>query len=284
MDRTSVQQVPRVSFLFPIALRDQEGAWDASDALVDFELSEFPTQPGALYEARFTGLRTADGELYNGGPFEVRFETAGIPDLLPMRPHSRVATRLFCRRQLPGGACVPVVVHADSTGDDSLRVHRTCEDCTTSRDDWFRLRDDRIEWLGWDDLDQGDVVTRSVRWPQAPPLLSRPTTKGAVLGGAAQTASDGTSLLRWRAVHLRSESPSYPLSLPGGTVEVVYSRSTVIELDFALRLADGIEEAHLERWWLLPGIGIVRREQRIERAGTTRTWTEIFTPSLANLQ
>jgi len=283
MDRSSVQQVSRVSFLIPVALRDLDGIWSAGDSAVEFDLTQFPTQPGALYEARFTGLRTAAGVLYNGGPFELRFETTGIPDLLPLRPHPRVATRNYCRRSSPASApCVTTTLRSDSIGTDSLRTHFTCEDCVEGRDDFFHGRPERIEWLGWDDTDLDDAVVRRVRWPTPPPLVATRTRTGDVLEGAAQTAPSGVQLLRWRSTNRGPGSPSQAIGVVGGTLEIVYSRATMIDLDYALRIA-GVEETHLERWWLLPGVGLVRREARIERDGNApRTTIESFVPSLAN--
>lgn len=283
MDRGSVQQVTRVSFLLPVALRNFDGTWNAGGSAVEFALSDFPTQPGALYEARFTGLRTAAGLLYNGGPFELRFETTGRPDLFPLRPHARVATRNYCRRTgSESAACLTTTLHADSIGADSLRVHFTCEDCTESRDDFFHGRNGRIEWLGWDDTDFDDTVRRRVRWPEPPALLTAGMRAGTVLEGRAQSGAAGVELLRWRVTHRGTASPTQPVRAGAGVVEIVYSRATVLELDYAVRI-DGSEESRLESWWLLPGVGLVRREARVQRGSEApQTTFESFLPSLAN--
>jgi len=285
MDRESAQQVTRVSFLLPVALRNFDGTWNAASSAVEFELSHFPTQPGALYEARFTGLRTAAGELYNGGPFEMRFETTGHPDLFPLRPHPRVATRNYCRRTGSAtAACLTATLHADSIGIDSLRVHSACEDCIEARDDFFRGRASRIEWLGWDDTDFDDTVLRGVRWLDPPALLTAGMKAGDTLTGSAQAGASGVELLSWRSTHRGTQSPTQSIRAGAGTVEVVYSRATMLDLDYALRI-DGIEELHWERWWLLPGVGLVRRETRIQRgADAPQTVFESFTPSLANFE
>lgn len=284
MDRGSAQQVTRVSFLLPVALRNFDGTWNATSSAVEFELSHFPTQPGALYEARFTGLRTAAGELYNGGPFEMRFETTGRPDLFPLRPHPRVATRNYCRRTGSAtAACQITTLHADSIGVDSLRVHSTCEDCLEARDDFFRGRASRIEWLGWDDTSIDDTVLRRVRWVDPPAFLAAGMSAGDEITGRAQTGAAGVELLHWRSTHRGTDSPAQSIRAGAGTVEVVYSRSTRLDLDYTLRI-DGVEESHLERWWLLPGVGLVRRETRLQRGNDApQTTFESFTPSLTNL-
>lgn len=284
MDRGSVQQVTRISFLLPVAVRDLDGIWNADDSAVAFEFGSFPTPQGALYEARFTGLRTAAGVLYNGGPFELRFETLGTPDLFPLRPHARVATRNYCRRTGSStAACLTTTMHADSIGTDSLRVHSTCEDCIEARDDFYHGRAGRIEWLGWDDTDFDDAVLRRVRWTQPPALVATGTRLGDVLGGMPQISPSGVTLLRWRSTNRGTASPTQPVRAGAGTLEVVYSRSTMIDLDYALRI-DGVEESRVERWWLLPGVGLVRRETRVQRdGGPVQTTFESFIPSLTNV-
>ena len=285
MDPTSVHRVLRVSFLLPVALHDLDGRWSADNEHVAFDLTEFPIQPGALYEASFVGLRMASGELYNGGPFDLRFATTGEPDLFPLRPHARIATRSFCHRDPASRSqCTDITLHADSTGVDSVRVHSTCEDCVEARDDWYRGTQGRIDWLGWDVLDLDERVTARVRWPQPLPLVRHGSRAGETLVGAPQSTAAGVELLRWRTVNQGVDSPSHALALSEGTVTVVYSRSTVLAVVYALRLADGDVETHDERWWLLPGVGLVRRETTVQHgdAAPVRS-VDTFVPSLTNL-
>jgi len=283
MERESLRHVQRVSFLVPLAVRDFDGVWTDSDHRVRFDLTSFPTQSGAAYEVRFIGLRKKDGELYNGGPFEMHFRTAGTPDLLPVRPHPRVATRVYCRTTA-GGACTSVVLHSENAGGDSVRVHSTCEDCTESRDDWYRRVDNRIQWLGWDVLDADEGLVQSVRWPSPPVLFADGTRTGSAFTAARQVSASGVELQRWRATNRGTGSPVYDFPTGDGSVEVVYNEATILELDYALLAPGGVPEAIRERWWLLPGVGIVRRETRVARDGVTvRSDADLFTPSVLNL-
>jgi hypothetical protein len=284
MEKQSVQRVQRLSFLLPLAARNFDGQWDDAATRVVFELSEFPVQPGATYEVRFVGLRTAAGELYNGGPFDLRFRTRGRADWFPMRPHPRVETRLLCRLEGDAGACAGATMHLDSVGVDSLRVRTVLEDRAGGRLDWFRRTAGHVEWLGWDDVDADDVAQRRVRWPQPPRLLASATARGTVLVADAQASLDGTQLLRWRTQHSGSDSPTTVVDIGGAPIEVVYSASATLDLDFALRGPDGVLEQRLERWWLYPGVGLVRRDVRVQRDDGTppARVVETLVPSLVN--
>src|SRR5262249_37590005 len=172
----------------------------------------------------------------------------------------------------------------DSMGVDSVRVHSTCEDCVQARDDWYRGQNGRIEWLGFDVVDLDDQVTSRVRWPQPLPLVRRGSRQGETLDGAPQSTPVGIDVVRWHTMNTGVDSPSHPLVLSEGTVSVVYSRSTVLAVDYALRLADGSLEAHAERWWLLPGVGLVRRTVTVQRGDAAPSESiDTFVPSLANL-
>jgi hypothetical protein len=284
MERESMLSVQRLSFLFPLAVRSFDGRWEADDTRVTFELSEFPVQPGATYEARFVGLRSAAGELYNGGPVNLRFRTKGMPDLFPMRPHPRVATRILCVREEGSGDCLAATMRLDARGLDSLRVRSACEDCDRGRFDWYRYVAGHVVWLGWDEVDGNDAVLQRVRWPQPPPLLARLTTRGNVLDGVAQSAPDGTRLERWRTLHFGTDSPVVNVQVSGRVVEVVFTGCATLDLDYALRDIGGVRERRLERWWLYPGVGVVRRDLRIERDDGTppRHVIETLVPSVIN--
>ena len=133
----------------------------------------------------------------------------------------------------------------------------------------------RIEWLGFDVPDSTGVLERSVRWPTPPALLELPAVQGAKLDAPAQTASDGTRLVHWSTSCGAPDSPyelilvpSLP-GLPALTVQLSFSESVVLDLDFTLEPPVGAAERHRERWWLYPGVGLVRREVRVERSGTS---------------
>ena len=285
MDRASLRQVRRVSFLLPAALHDLAGTWNGAGTRVVFHLTEFPHQPGAMYEVRFAGLRSADGELYNGGPVDVRFTTRGVPNLFPVQPHPRVATRIYCRlTDQPSAACSDVVLHFESGGADTVRMQSTCDECAL-RDDWFRRRNERTEWLGWDDLNSDETVVASTRWPE-PPMIVRPDARpGDSWDAAAQTAPNGAQLVRWHVAHAGFDSPSRVVSVLGGSVEIAYSGSTMLDLDYVIQAPDGRRESHLERWWLAPGVGIVKRDIRLQaNDGTLASHVvDVFIPSLVNL-
>ena len=284
MERASLQSVQRVSFLLPLALRSFDGRWDAGDTRITFDLDEFPIQPGATYEARFIGLRSAEGELYNGGPYEVRFRTFGRPEYFPVQPHARVATRILCRRLDGTGDCIAVTMRLEASGADTLQSRTACEDCTGARIDWFRRAAAHVEWLGWDDVDAGEVTIRSVRWPQPPRLLAQATVRGTVLEAVAQTASGGEQLESWRSEHTGSGSPVSNVEIEGKVVEVAYTGSAIVDIGYAWRDRDGMLETRHERWWLYPGVGLVRREATVARDdGTPAVHTvDLLQPSLLN--
>ncbi len=285
MDQASLRQVRRVSFLLPAALHDLDGTWNGAGTRVVFHLTDFPRQPGARYEVRFAGLRSAGGELYNGGPLDVRFATRGVPDLFPMDPHPRVATRVYCRlTDEPDAPCGDVVLHFEAAGAGAVRMQSSCEGCMP-RNDWFQRRNARIEWLGWDDLNSDETVVTSTRWPDPPVIIPSSAKRGDAWETPAQTAADGAQLIRWHVTHAGFESPSRLVSVLGGSVEIAYSGSTVLDLDYVLQLPDGRRESHLERWWLSPGVGIVKRDVRRQFSdGTPASHAvDIFVPSLVNL-
>ncbi len=285
MDRASLRQVRRVSFLVPAALHDLDGTWNSVSTRVVFHLTEFPHQPGAVYEARFAALRSADGELYNGGPVDVRFATRGVPDLFPVQPHPRVATRLYCRRpDQPNAPCSDVVLRFESGGAGTVRMQSTCDGCAP-RDDWFQRRNERTEWLGWDDRNGDETIVASTRWPE-PPVIVRPDAQpGNSWDAPAQTAPSGVQIVRWHVAHAGFDSPSSVVSVLGGAVEIAYSGSAVFDLDYVLQMPDGHRESHLERWWLAPGVGIVKRDIRLQsNDGTPASHgVDLFVPSLLNL-
>jgi hypothetical protein len=284
MDRPSLRQVQRVSFLLPAALHDLNGTWNDAGTRVVFHLSDFPHQPGAKYEVRFEGLRSAGGELYNGGPLEVRFATSGVPDLFPMDPHPRVATRVYCRHEnQPNAPCGDVVLHFEADGTDTVRMQSTCDGCAP-RDDWFQRRNQDTEWLGWNDLNIDETIVARIRWPTPPVLMRANARRGDSWDAPAQTAANGTQLVRWHVAHAGFDSPSCVVSVPGGTVEIAYSGSTVLDLDYELQMPDGSRESHLERWWMAPGVGVVKRDiHRQSGDGSAAHMTDIFVPSLVNL-
>lgn len=287
MDPASLKLVRRLSFLVPASLGTFDGDWNEEQTRVVFSLDRFPIQAGATYEVLFTGLRTADGVLYNGGPFRVAFHTRGEPDLFPIRPHPRVAKRLFCHRASESDPdCVRAsILQASAAGADSLALHRSCSDCgERGRRDLYRRRGDGIEWLGWDVLDSTEAVVRAVRWPVPPVLLGVPTRPGATHAAPAQTSADGTRLDTWRATHVGSDDPVHLLDLGPLPTELAFTGCAVLELAFTLIAAGDAPEHHLERWWLYPGVGLVRRRVTLERPDRPATTElETFLPTLENL-
>jgi hypothetical protein len=271
MDPNSLRFVRKMCFLLPLTLENFAGRWNSDHSSVVFDLTQFPVQPGTLYEAVFTGLRTAAGDLYNLGPYRVWFRTRGQPDLLPMRPDVRLSTREFCHVDNPEStACAHTSTwRAEAIGDDSLAVRITCDNCVGAerdRRELYRKSGSRLEWLGFDVYDAAGELSRSVRWPQPPALLDQPVRTGAVQVQSTQTASDGTQLLSWKSTLGNLDSPVHLVSAPGLPIQIVFSESRLVDIDLTLVDPDGVTEHRTERWWLYPGVGLVRRELKSERS------------------
>lgn len=288
MDPYSLLLLRRIAFLLPISADRLDGHWNPERTRVDFRLTQFPLQPGATYEAVFAGLRTADGELYNKSPFTVLFSVRGTPDLLPMHPHPRLATRDFCRWiGNPSGACdAELVMQSASFGTDSLAVETRCATCSTpERRDLFRQRGAEIQWIGFDTHDAGGALRQSVRWRQPPTLFRLPPRSGATFELPPQTAPDGTSLSTWKARLVGTESPAEVVGASVLPVQIAFTDSWVLEVESSLTTPGNPTEQRTERWWLYPGVGLVQRESRSQHAGetTARLVVEHYTPSLTLL-
>jgi hypothetical protein len=296
MDPTSLLFLKKTCLLFPLGLDDFAGHWSSDGRRVAFALDRFPVQPGALYEAEFAGLRTLDGDLYNLGPYRVWFRTRGDADVFPVVPPVRVATKSMCHRaSADAHDCTrTTIARALRAGADSLRVETLCGDCADERlerSDLYRRSAARIEWLGFDVYDSTGVLARSVRWPQPPAFLEIPAVAGATLESPAQTAPDGTRLTHWSTSCGAPDSPYERITVPGLpglpalTVQLAFSESAVLDLDYGLESPGGLAERHRERWWLYPGVGLVRREVRIESlAGDTydlEAWVPAVLPTRA---
>ena len=297
MEPRSLRFFTKMSFLFPLTVADFEGRWNADSTRVAFGLTRFPVQPGALYEAVFAGLRTAAGDLYNMGPYTVSFRTRGAPDLFPLVPPARLALRRFCRRpSAESRDCArSSILTVESAGVDSVALGWSCATgCDTpapARLDLYRKNGDRLEWLGYDLLDPGGEPRGAVRWPQPPALLALPAEPELVLEGTPQTSADGTRLDRWRATTASgTDSPSQILALPalaalpGLQLQIVFSECRVVDLEYTLASPGGMPESRHERWWLYPGVGLVRREIRTEPAGAAALTYElqIYEPDVAS--
>jgi hypothetical protein len=285
MDRESLRAVRRVSFLLPVSIETLEGQWSNDDKRLDFDLTRFPVQRGTTYQVVFMGLRAADGELYNMGPYKVLYRTAGDPVLLPLQPEPRIANRVFCHRI--GSSDDPCTIAstqiASAAGSDSLVLERRCDDCSDPiRRDWFRRDGNRIVWLGFDLESPMSSVVRQVRWPKPPAFLALPSRTGQALVAPNQIApADGTGLLDWKSTDTGRDSPVYSIASLGTPIQVVFDDCRVIALEYRLTDANGAEN-HRERWWLYPGVGLVRRETFIERDGAERFELETYTPTISD--
>ena len=269
MDPESLWLVRRISFLLPLSVDRLEGRWNAARTRLVFHLSRFPVQPGATYEALLVGLRTADGELYNRGPFPILFHTRGIPDLFPIPVPARVAARDFCRRATGKVACEETLtLVAVPLGADSLVLTTTCEECGGfRRADSFRKTSRGVEWLGFD-LPAGNGI-QSVRWPAPPVFVGVASTPGATWTSGAQLSPDGTQLVEWHASDTGIDAPAERLAVSNLPVQVTFPSSHVLRFDYTLEFASGAREHRRERWWLHPGVGLVRRETHVERSDTS---------------
>lgn len=284
MDRESLRAVRRVSFLMPVSAENLAGRWSDNDRHLEFDLTRFPLQRGATYQVVFVGLRAADGELYNRGPYKILFRIAGEPDLLPMQPSSRIATRLFCHRigASDDGCSIASSQRAWSSGTDTLTLERRCDECREPvRRDLFRRDVNRIVWLGFDLELAAPAPVSQVRWPHPPAFVAFPLRSGQVLTAPDQSAPGGTGLRDWTATDSGKESPVYTFSGFGAPVQIVFDDCRVIALDYTLTDATSTER-HRERWWLYPGVGLVRRETRIERGGEESVELETYTPSISD--
>jgi hypothetical protein len=278
MDPVSLVYLRRVSFLLPLSVDRLQGEWSDDHTRLEFRLTQFPEQPGATYEALFAGLRTADGELYNRGPYEVLFTVRGTPDLLPMRPDARIESREFCRRiGRTSGACnQELVLQSTNVGLDSLAVETRCADCPTAeRRDLFRRFGGEIQWLGFDLQARSGAPLHSVRWREPPALVGLPPRRGAILESPPQTSPDGTALLRWTSRDAGTDTPSHLVVATVIPVQIAFSQSRVIEIDYEIAMPGVAAEHRTERWWLYPGVGLVRRESRVASKGDTAPRLEI---------
>jgi hypothetical protein len=286
MDPNSLRSVRRVSFLLPLTVDELGGRWNEDHTQLVFDLTQFPVQRGATYQVSFAGLRAADGELYNMGSYRVLFRTRGNPDLLPMQPQGRLAHRAFCHRTGSASDCdVDWILSSWSAGQDSLVLESRCGDCELpARRDWFRREARQIVWLGFDVEAGAATPAVQVRWPQPPGFLALPTTSRQNLTAADQVAHDGTALESWSARDGGRETPVYNFIADGVPVQVTFDESRCIDLEYVLRSAAGTE-THRERWWLYPGVGLVRRERRVSRDGDPNPSYELetYTPSITDL-
>jgi hypothetical protein len=289
MDPESLRLVRRMSFLFPLTVEHFDGRWSPDHRRVVFDLTQFPVQPGTLYEAVFSGLRTAAGELYNLGPYRVWFRTRGRPDLFPMQMEEALSERPFCHRAHPDSTTCAATstLHLESTGPDGIALRVECDECAGTeahRRDLFREVDARVEWLGWDELDAAANPTRSVRWPQPPVLFAAPVRSGDLQVGTPQDAAGGTRLESWTSTVGKLDSPVHYVDAPGLPIQIVFSESRRLELDYVLVHPGGRREARRERWWLYPGIGLVQREIEITRDDPPgRSWElRSYAPTLSD--
>ncbi len=272
MEPYSLLLLRRISFLLPLSAERLEGEWNGDSTRVEFRLVNFPVQPGAAYGVVFAALRTADGELYNHSPYEVRYAVRGVPDLLPMSPDPRLESREFCRRigKTSGPCSLRWVMRSVSAGPDSLAVETLCTGCAhPERRDLYRRLGDEVQWLGFDLYDDSGALQRSVRWRQPPGIFALPPQRDAAFGSVAQTAPDGTVLLQWSARLAGTESPVQVVYASGLPVPVEFTASWVVEIESGIAYPGFAPETRKERWWLYPGVGLVRRETQRQLEGGT---------------
>jgi hypothetical protein len=136
MDRESLRAVRRVVVPDAAQRRKLAGRWSDDDRHLEFDLTRFPLQRGATYQVVFVGLRAPrTASCYNRGPYKILFRIAGEPDLLPMQPSSRIATRLFCHRigASDDGCSIASSQTAWSSGTDTLTLRASAATNAASR-------------------------------------------------------------------------------------------------------------------------------------------------------
>ena len=279
MDPASLRIVRRMSFLLPLSVADLEGTWNDEHTRVMFELTQYPVQPGTQYEAVFSGLRMAGGELYNLGPYRVHFRTRGIPDLLPLTSESALESRTFCHDFEPDGSdcALRSTLRVESAGADSI-WYRWSDAAGKTTGELFRRRPRAIEWLGFD-LGVGEAQRR-VLWSEPVPLCNLPAARGSRFAASTRTAADGSRLENWECVVAPPESPTHTIRVGALAVQLAFTDATVLDIGYDL-IAPGESTAqHRERWWLYPGVGLVRREVRVQRDEAVVFERRRFTPGL----
>jgi hypothetical protein len=285
MDPNSLLFVRSVSFLLPISISEPQGHWNAAHTRLAFHLGEFPVQPGATYRGVLAGLRTADGELYNAGSFEVLFRVRGVPDLFPLPPRAPLDSRPFCHRSgRVDGACTRLwVLESAAARPNEMTIDTRCDDCPRpERRDFYRRAEGLVEWVGFDLLDANGAATRSVRWPLPPPVLPDPVADGWDLEASPQTAADGTVLETWSTHDGGIDAPTRRVAGSSLPITVSFEGSRVLVLDWTVRAPGDVPERRRERWWLHPGVGLVQREVRGQRPGEPEAFEfETYEPPLS---
>jgi len=281
MDPASMRIVRRMSFLLPLSVTDLDGTWNNDRTRVMFELTQYPVQPGASYEAVFSGLRMAGGELYNLGPYRIHFRTRGIPDLLPVNLDSVLESMTFCHDLEPDGSDCTThsTLRTVFAGRDSI-WYRWNDDGGQETGELFRRRPRALEWLGLD-TGVGDAWRR-VLWSEPLPLCNLPAVRGSRMTAAARTSADGSRLDLWECVVASPESPTHTIRVSGLAVQLAFNDATVLDIGYDLTSPGKPTERHRERWWLYPGVGLVRREIRVQRGDTVSFERRRFAPGLPN--
>ncbi len=279
MDPTSLRIVRRMSFLLPLSVADLEGSWNDDHTRVVFEMTQYPVQPGTQYEAVFSGLRMAGGELYNLGPYRVHFRTRGIPDLLPAPSESTLESRTFCHDITPDGSdCTSQsTLQVESAGVDSIWYRWSGDDGEVTGE-LYRRRPRALEWLGFDH-GAGDA-RRRVMWSEPVPLCNLPAARGSRSTASTRTAADGSRLENWECVVASPESPTHTIRVSALAVQLVFTDATVLDIGYDLISPGESSERHRERWWLYPGVGLVRREVRVQRGDVVTFERRRFAPGL----
>lgn len=279
MDPSSLGVVRRMSFLLPLSIADLDGRWNQDHTRVVFELTQYPVQPGAHYEATFNGLRTAAGELYNLGPYRVHFRTRGIPDLMPVTPDAALEPRTFCHQRDPESTACEArsTLRIETVGSDSLWI-RWDGDNGDATGELYRRSPRNLEWLGFE-TGAGES-RRRVLWPEPVPLCNLPAVRGTRATAAWRVAADGTRLDAWQASVAAPESPSHTIRVGGLAVQLAFTDATVLDITYDLTPPGEIAAQHRERWWLYPGVGLVRREIRVRRGDVETFELRRFAPGL----
>lgn len=278
MDPNSLRLVRRMSFLLPVSITDLAGSWNQDHTRVVFEMSRYAVQPGAHYEAVFTGLRTASGDLYNLGPYRIHFRTRGVPDLLPITTVA-LEPRTFCHDFDPE--------HTTCGARSTLRVefaaadsiwHRWDHGDGTITSELLRRRSRGLDWLGFETRTQ--AASQRVSWSEPLPLCNLPAVRGSRITVAERWGSDGTRLENWEVVVAAPESPAHSIQVGALAVQLAFTDATVLDITYRLMPPGGSTAQVSERWWLYPGIGLVRRQIEIRRGAETRLELRRFAPGL----
>jgi hypothetical protein len=176
------------------------------------------------------------------------------------------------------------VIEAFNVDPDEVMLETRCLDCAfPERRDWYRKYQQRVLWTGFDEIDGTGAVTRSVRWGEPPVVYSSPIQRRDVFETPAHSSSDGTMITGWRSRYIGNESPVRAISASVLPIQVVFSDSKIVQIEYTIESPGSLPQHRVERWWLYPGVGTIRREARITEDGAERLEIDAYTPPISIL-